>query len=261
MEKEQLALLRQLVNNTMPKQEVQLVLTGDTSNFMTKFYPPLKLDDDKEYSIALVNLETYYSFPNVEEGVNNRFRYSPDNGLNFYEFEIETGSYEIFNLNDVIFAKMKANGHFDSAANKPYIEIYSNENTLKVIMELASGYVVDFSQAESIRELLGFEAKTYNAQTNESTNPVQIITINSILINLDFIEGSYISGTPQPIIYSFFPDVGPGFKILEVPRNLVYLRMNKKQIANMNVRITDQNNKLLNLRGEKVSIRLHIKEL
>ncbi len=261
MEKEQLILLKQLVNNTRPKQETQIVLTGDNSNFMTKFYPPLKLDGDKEYSIALVNLETYYSFPNVEEGVNNRFRYSPDNGMNFFEFEIETGSYEISNLNDVIFAKMKANGHFNSVIDEPFIDIYANENTLKVIMELNNGYVVDFSQAESLRELLGFEAKIYNAQTNESTNPVQIITVNSILINLDVVEGSYVSGIPQPIIYSFFPAVGPGFKILEVPRNLVYLRLNKKQIANMNVRITDQNNKLLNLRGEKVTIRLHIKEM
>lgn len=253
-------LLERLVKNTNPKEETQVILAGDSSNFTTNFNPPLKLDDDKEYSIALVNLETYYSFPNVEAGVNNKFRYSPDNGLNFYEIEIETGSYEIIDLNDVIFQKMKANGHFDTVNDVTYVNIYPNENTLKVVMELESGYVVDFTPTDSLRELLGFEAQTYNAPVNESTNAVQIIAVNSILINVDVVSGAYVGGTLKPIIYSFFPSVGPGFKIIEIPRNLVYLRMNRKQIAKISVRITDQDDKLLNLRGEKVTLRLHIKE-
>lgn len=254
-------LLERLVKNTNPKEETQVILEGDSSNFTTNFNPPLKLFDDKEYSIALVNLETYYSFPNVEAGINNKFRYSPDNGLNFYEIEIETGSYEIVDLNDVIFQKMKVNGHFDTASDTSYINIYPNENTLKVVMELRSGYVVDFTPTDSLKTLLGFEAQTYNAPVNESTNAVQIIPVNSILINVDVVSGAYVGGTLQPIIYSFFPSVGPGFKIIEIPRNLVYLRMNRKQIANINIRITDQDGKLLNLRGEKVTLRLHIKEV
>lgn len=261
MEKEQLVLLKQLVKNTSPKQETQVILSGNSSSFMENFSPPLKFDDEKEYSIALVNLETYYSFPNVEEGVNNIFRYSPDNGLNFYDIEIETGSYEITDLSNIIFQKMKLNGHFDAVNNVSYVNIYPNENTLKVVMELESGYIVDFKPNDSIRNLLGFEAATYNAQTNESTKPVQIIAVDSILINIDVVSGAYVGGTQKPIIYSFFPNVGPGFKIIEVPRNLVYLRMNRKQIANMRVRITDQNDKLLNLRGENITLRLHIKEL
>lgn len=247
----------EISKNTTPKWETQIVLTGDKSNFMESFNPPLKLDENKEYSIALVNLETYYSFPNIE---NNKFRYSPDNGLNFYEFEIETGSYEIEDINNVVFQKMKANGHYDSVNDSSYVNIYPNENTLKVIMELENGYVVDFRPDDSLRVLLGFEAQTYNSPTNESVNPVQIIAVNSILINADFVGGAYVNGTLKPIIYSFFPAVGPGYKIIEVPRNLVYLRMNRKQISNIRVRITDQNGKLLNLRGEKVTLRLHIKE-
>ena len=34
---------------------------------------------DKKYEIALVNLETYYNFPNVDD-TNNYFSYSPDGG-------------------------------------------------------------------------------------------------------------------------------------------------------------------------------------
>ena len=50
---------------------------------------------------------------------------------------------------------------------------------------------------------------------------VNILTINSILVNIDIISGSYANGFTQPTIYSFFPDVSPGYKIIENPHNLL----------------------------------------
>ena len=47
---------------------------------------------------------------------------------------------------------------------------------------------------------------------------VNILTINSILVNIDIICGSYVNGSTQPTIYSFFPDVSSGYKIIENPR-------------------------------------------
>lgn len=65
MNSESTELIRQLVKNTSPKEETQVILSGDKSDFITRFNPPLELDNSKSYSIALVNLETYYSFPNM----------------------------------------------------------------------------------------------------------------------------------------------------------------------------------------------------
>ena len=61
-------------------------------------------------------------------------------------------------------------------------------------------------------------------------------------------------------IYSFFPDVSPGYKIIESPVNLVYLPITLDTIDNLNVTITDQDYNLLNLRNEKLTIRFHIRE-
>ena len=59
-------LLEQIVKNTTHKTSFQIIVSNDKSNFNTRFNPKLELDRDKVYEIALVNLETYYSFPNIE---------------------------------------------------------------------------------------------------------------------------------------------------------------------------------------------------
>ena len=58
----------------------------------------------------------------------------------------------------------------------------------------------------------------------------------------------------------FFPKVSPGYKIIESPVNLVYLPITLVTIDRLTVSITDQDNNLLNLRNEKLTIRFHIRE-
>ena len=72
-------LLKQIAKNTEHKTSFQIIVSDNKPNFNTRFNPKLELDRDKVYEIALVNLETYYSFPNIDE-TNNIFLYSPDNG-------------------------------------------------------------------------------------------------------------------------------------------------------------------------------------
>ena len=90
---------------------------------------------------------------------------------------------------------------------------------------------------------------------------VNILTINSILDNIDIISGSYVNGFTQPTIYSFFPDVSPGYKIIENPYNLLYLPIIADTIHSITIRLTDQNENDLNLRGENLSIRFHLRAI
>jgi len=52
-----------------------------------------------------------------------------------------------------------------------------------------------------------------------------MLSANSILVNIDIIYGSYVNGQRYPTIYSFFPGVSAGYKIIETPAHLVYLRV------------------------------------
>jgi len=166
--------------------------------------------------MALVNLETYYSFPNIDSS-NNVFRYSPD-GSQWVDIRIPESSYDLIDIAETIKIAMKRNGHNDDA-----IKITANTNTLKSIMGIQGDFIVDLRVRNSIASVLGFRNQVYKEGIHESESVANILSINSILVNSDIIGGSYVNGRTQNTIYSFFPNVSPGYKIVENPRNLVYL--------------------------------------
>jgi len=151
---------------------------------------------------------------------------------------------------------MKRNGHGDDV-----VKISANANTLKSIMEIQGDFQVDFRVRNSISCVLGFTQQIYEEAIHESQNVVNILSINSILVNVDVIGGSYVNGRTQNTIYSFFPNVSPGYKIVENPRNLVYLPVILHKINKMETVVTDQNGKQLNFRGENLTIRCHLREI
>ena len=75
---------------------------------------------------------------------------------------------------------------------------YRYTNTLKYEMFLKNNYEIDFRKDKSINSLLGFDSNLYTSGFNESENMVNILTINSILVNIDIISNSYVNGSTQP---------------------------------------------------------------
>jgi len=69
-------LLEKIERNTSPKTTTQIVVSENSTKMKTTFNPPIELDRSRKYEMALVNPETYYSFPNLSDE-NNIFRYSP----------------------------------------------------------------------------------------------------------------------------------------------------------------------------------------
>ena len=184
---------------------------------------------------------------------------TPDNGNSWVKI-IPEGSYEIDDINNTIQHEMEKRGHYDPINEDYYINISANSNTLKSILILEKDYQVDFNNQNSLAKILGFTGTKYTEGFHESENVVHILPINSILVNIDIISRSYVNGAMKNTIYSFFPKVSPGYKIIETPRNLVYLPLTMDTIDSLNVSITDQDNHLLNLRNEKLTIRFHIRE-
>ena len=232
-------LLKQIVKNTAHKTSFQIIVSGNESKFTTRLNPALELDRDKEYEIALVNLKTYYSFPNINE-TKNVFVYSPDNGNSWVKIKIPEGSYEIDNINNNIQHKMKKRGHHDPINEDYYINFSANSNTLKSVPILEKDYQVDFNHQNSLAKVLGFTGANYTGGFHESENVVNILSINSILVNIDIISGSHVNGTTKNIIYSFFLKVSPGCKIIETQVNLFYLPITLDTIDRLEVSITDQ---------------------
>ena len=126
---------------------------------------------------------------------------------------------------------MKSNGHWDEANEEFYVKILANPNTLNAILKIDNNYQVNFKSGNSLRKLLGFNSKTYSA-SQESERVVDILSVNSILVNLDIISGSYVNGIARPTIYSFSPNVSPGHKIVENPKTVIYLPITLHVIHN-----------------------------
>ena len=137
-------LLKRIIKNTEHKTWFQITVSDSELIFNTRFNQTLQLDCDKEYDIALLNLETYYLFPNIDES-NNVFIYSPDNSNSWVKIKIPEGSYEIDDINNIIHHKMEQRGHYDLINDDSYINISANSKTLKSVLILAKNYQVDFN--------------------------------------------------------------------------------------------------------------------
>jgi len=209
---DQIALLEKIAKNTEPKTSFFILMRDRSTHIKTRFHPLIQLDETKKYEMALVNLETFFSFPNIDSS-NNNLRYSPDNGATWVDIDIPEGSYEIGDINAYVQRIMSNNKHYDSVNDKHSITIRANNNTLKTILDVATGYKVDFGTVNSISPVLGFNRQIYSEGYNESENIVNILNVSSLNVTSDVIGSSFTNGLAKNILYLFFPTVGPGYYI------------------------------------------------
>lgn len=230
-------------------------ITGNSSTLRSILFPALRLQKDKLWEAALLDLTTYNSIPNIIENVNNKIHYykNKDQGgeySKFEEFSLPTGSYELLDINEII------QEHF----GKDNIVIKGNNNTLKT--EITSKYFIDLSQSHSIGEILGFPKTTPILEANKThtgDKTVNIVRVNTVDITCNIIQGSYRNGENRHILHTFYPSVPPGFKIIERPNNLVYLPLNTTYISDIVLNILDQDGNIVDFREESIAVRLHIR--
>ena len=63
-------LLKQIVDNTKPMRSFSIGVRYNKLRLKTWIKSSIQLDRKKDYEIALINLETYYSFPNMDKSNN-----------------------------------------------------------------------------------------------------------------------------------------------------------------------------------------------
>lgn len=240
-------------------RQFTITLSENTCDFTTLFSHPIILDQKKEYEAAFVSLETYNSIPNITSK-NDKFLYSIDNGTSWKTITLEKDAYEIAEINNEIQRQMIVNNDYDKEINSFYINI--SHSRLSTVVEITNpNYKVNFNVENSIGSTLGFEKEILSFGYNKSSKNVDIMKINSILINVDFIYGSYVKGDRSQAIHSFFPNVGPGYKIRERPQpELIFYPVSSHYINHVRVWLTDQDNKLIDLQGERVSIKIVIRK-
>ena len=232
--------MKEVLVRIKPEDSFPLVVSNNSANIQTTFKPPLYLQANRDYELAMVNLETYYSFAYIRK-VNNSFKWSVD-AKTWTVIYIPTGCYELKAINAEI---LRIRGNSD-------ITILPNVNTLQCILTVVGAKCkVNFDVPNSLASVPSFKQDiVYGVGRQASENLVYIVSVNSILVHCNIIHSSYMRGTQAPVVYNIFPNVAPGQKISVAPHNLIYLPVTLDVISTLSVWLTDQHGELLDLRRE-----------
>lgn len=223
---------------------ITLTLNGDSSHLVANYFPPIELNEN--YVCGLISFDTYHSIPNVDVE-NNLFH------IGNHEIEIPVGSYELTDIAELlktIYQDMNPNGSLD---------VRANYNTLQTCIKSTSDSIY-FNKKSSIGSLLGFSRKVLEPGTEHySDKTIDITKINTVIVECNIVCGSYINNMSTHILHQFSLNVSPGYKITETPTTVIYLPVNSRTINSLILKVVDQDGNLINFRGEKITIRLHLK--
>jgi len=227
-----------------------ITLTGNSSELSCNFFPPIEVSENAK--IVLLGFQTNNSIPNINDKC-NKIGFQDKDELGYVIddiFTLPTGSYELNEITSVI-KRVLPNYELT-------FELKADNNTLK--SEMFCSKSVDFSMPNSIGGLLGFKNRIYDANVrHQSETLVNITRTNCIYINSNLVRGSFINGKQCHTIHEFYPNVPPGYKIIEVPAHLVFYPLNSTSITRASITLKNQD-ELIDLRGEPVFIRLLIQD-
>ena len=222
-----------------------LSISGNSSILEIQYFPPIELHQDKHYVLGLVELLTFNSIPNID--INNNKLYVGDKVI-----VIPVGSYEINDLEQYLQSKL--------SDLKIEFELKPNNNALRSSIKCSQR--IDFNPDDCIGSLLGFTKRSLDPDiVHDSDLPVKILKVNSIRVECNITSGAYLNGERSHTIHEFFPALPRGYKIIEIPAQVIYLPIAVRRIDSVRLRLVDQNGHSLNFRGEAISIRLHIKSI
>lgn len=167
--------------------------------------------------------------------------------------QIPTGSYEVEDLYKYLKKVLKI--------RNVELLLRANKNTLQC--EIMCSQPIDFTKPNNIGSLLGFRHEQILEENivHVSKLPADILKVNVIRVECSIIQGSYLNGQPSHSIHEFSPQVPPGYKIVEVPQHVIYFPVTVKNIHSISLSIVDQQNQLVDFRGETITVRLHIKKV
>lgn len=222
-----------------------ITLSGNSSILTADYFPPIELSKNLDYECGLVDFQTYNSIPNIDK-TNNLFLIGDE------VVQFPTGAYEITHINKYISQTLHEN-------KRDYnFSLSVNNNTLQCLM--SANEPIFLNVENSIGSLLGFSKRILMPKIrHKSDERVNINKVNAIRIECNIITGSYVNNKPVHTIHEFAPTVPPGYKIIEVPRNVIYLPVNVKQITSITLKIVDQDDNLINFRDELITARLNLK--
>lgn len=221
----------------------------------------------------------WWTVPNILTGVNDTLYITgPDTSdvIQVFSIVFPQGLYDLKDLNESLQRELENAGTktFDAAqpnTKKYLIQFYADTATQKV--EIRVNYpnvLVDFTQNDTPRDILGFDALSYGPYPLTpykllAPNVAMFNTIDYFLIHTDLLnKGIRINNQYSQTISQVQIDVSPGSQIISRPFNPTSVSADELAGSNRNnlrFWLTDDKNRAINTASEYWSVRLVIKYL
>ena len=133
--------------------------------------------------------------------------------------------------------------HF-TEANYPFTT-KPNLSTIGSIIEISpQGPIISFMFDDSMRDLLGFNARTLFEDYNLSLNPVDISSFDKVFLECDNAQGMILKGKRSRVVHNFTMDDDPGYKYIEKFGGGVqwFMMETKDNISSICFKIKNENN-------------------
>ena len=255
-------ILEKIAFNTRPKIEEHMLIDMNKSTHEENLFQPLQTNN-KQFKIAVTFLTGYNGIFNITNS-NNKIYFKKTNTDEdgFIQITIPPGAYEIEALHKVLKRIIISEEHY-TQTNYPF-NIKPNFSTLGSIIEISQqGPIISFMFNDSIRDLLGFNARTLYEVYNLSPDPVDIISFKNIFIEADICRGMIFKSKRSGIIMNFTMSVSPGYKYICRFEGGVqwYMMESKDIISSVSFKLKNEDGCLVSFNGQSLSFRLTIKEI
>ena len=219
-------------------------------DFEINFNVPLEFSPDSK--IALIGCNLWYSWHNISEKYKtNKLKYF--DGKKWETIIFPEGNYDFEDIQDYI------NDHFKTEDSP--IQIRANTVTLRTNILLNTGYKLDLTEKESgeLYKMFGFKPEIIEKDKSESKFKADITReVDRILIHCSIVGGSYENSFESDVIYSFVPNDSPGSILNIQPFHPIYLPLIEEIIRKIRMRITDQNDRPIDLNGQHIDYLLNV---
>lgn len=243
-------------------------ISSDGSRFDLFFERPIIIPKNAK-NCYIVNQEStiWWTVPNIVTDVNDTFQLTYFDGFLIFPFTVvlPQGLYSLADLDDAINRDLVNQG-----APPNLITITGDNATQKSIIQinvLAPATIsIDFTIAQSIRDILGFDSQVIPAQSGIisifSENVANFNTIDYFLIHTDLVSrGLRINDSYSSTIAQVLIDVQPGSQIVSKPFNPPPIPANEligSRHSKATFWLTDQADNEVNTNGEIWSSRFVI---
>ena len=246
---------------------------GSAADHMHTIYPPIQLDRNVSYEIAVRSFKYCISWYTISAAKgNNKLLYSHDAGINWNLVTIPDGMYDVSGIDSCIKQVMMDNGHYNPGSSDLktddvyYVDVTGNANTGKIDISLTNSYQVDLSvvnAASTLYGVLGFAddvVLTTNGVHSGTSTPDVNQGIEEIVFHCSLANGFYMEGKQSDVVLIDVPDKPPYAYVKSRISDPMYLSMqNTGLIDTIHMRATDGLGRPINFNGETVMYELHIK--